>query len=136
MPMQVGAGVGAVTLQGGSLLMILRAGSHGAGVWSIPGGWMEPGESPAAAATRETLEETGVVVRPYVTRLYPLTWPVVDGVASLCAYIECAYVSGEARVVEPEKCPEVRWVPLHEVAGLPLFPHFRDYWQQMTGMVG
>lgn len=130
MPMQVGAGVGAVVLRDNRLLMILRAGSHGAGVWSIPGGWLEPGESPEEACEREVLEETGVVVRAKRQSKYILTWPVVDGVASLCAYVECTWVEGEGEVVEPDKCPEVRWVPIPEVIDLPLFEHFALYFMQ------
>jgi len=33
--------------------------------WSLPGGWMEPGESTAQGAVRETLEETGVQVEAH-----------------------------------------------------------------------
>jgi ADP-ribose pyrophosphatase YjhB (NUDIX family) len=29
------------------------------GLWSVPGGWADPGESPSAAVVREVLEETG-----------------------------------------------------------------------------
>jgi 8-oxo-dGTP diphosphatase len=32
------------------------------GLWELPGGKSEPGETPAAAATRELAEETGVTV--------------------------------------------------------------------------
>ena len=32
------------------------------GLWSLPGGWADPGEAPSAAATREVLEETGYAV--------------------------------------------------------------------------
>ena len=32
--------------------------------WTIPGGIMEPGESPANAAVREVWEETNVIVKP------------------------------------------------------------------------
>ena len=34
------------------------------GGWSLPGGWADVGESAGEAAVRETLEETGVEVRP------------------------------------------------------------------------
>ncbi|HEX4996912.1 MAG TPA: NUDIX domain-containing protein, partial [Terriglobia bacterium] len=33
-------------------------------IWILPGGLIEPGESPADAATRETWEETGLIVEP------------------------------------------------------------------------
>jgi ADP-ribose pyrophosphatase YjhB (NUDIX family) len=29
------------------------------GLWSLPGGWADPGEAPSAAVTREIVEETG-----------------------------------------------------------------------------
>ena len=29
------------------------------GLWTLPGGWVDPGESPSEAAARETLEESG-----------------------------------------------------------------------------
>jgi mutator protein MutT len=35
-----------------------------AGLWEFPGGKIEPGESAEAAAARECLEETGIVVEP------------------------------------------------------------------------
>lgn len=41
-----------------------------AGLWEFPGGKVEAGESPAQAATRECLEETGVAIE--VVGEYPL----------------------------------------------------------------
>jgi 8-oxo-dGTP diphosphatase len=61
---RVGCGVGIVILNArGQVLMGQRAGSHGAGTWSIPGGWMEWGETFLAAAQREVREETSLDVR-------------------------------------------------------------------------
>ena len=45
----------------GRLLLTQRADN---GNWSIPGGAQDPGESLTETAVRETLEETGVAVRP------------------------------------------------------------------------
>jgi ADP-ribose pyrophosphatase YjhB (NUDIX family) len=37
------------------------------GLWTMPGGWVDVGDSPSAAAAREVLEESGYIVR--ITRL-------------------------------------------------------------------
>lgn len=46
----------------GRLLMIKRGNEPGRGLWSLPGGRVEPGESEEAAVAREVAEETGLVV--------------------------------------------------------------------------
>jgi 8-oxo-dGTP diphosphatase len=56
--------VGAVvTDEQGRLLMIQRGHDPGAGLWSIPGGRIEPGETDAQALVRELLEETNLQVK-------------------------------------------------------------------------
>ena len=55
--------VGAIVADGqGRLLMIKRGHEPGAGLWSIPGGRIEPGETDAEAVVREMIEETGLTV--------------------------------------------------------------------------
>jgi 8-oxo-dGTP diphosphatase len=57
--------VGAVIKDGqGRLLLIKRGHEPGAGLWSIPGGRIEPGETDEQAVIREIREETGLVVVP------------------------------------------------------------------------
>ena len=46
----------------GRLLLILRGHEPGLGLWSIPGGRIEPGETDEQAVVREVLEETGLAV--------------------------------------------------------------------------
>ena len=46
------------------LVIRRRAGRYLGGQWDIPGGTVEPGESAAEAAVRETIEEAGLVVIP------------------------------------------------------------------------
>jgi hypothetical protein len=43
---EVRVGVGAVLVEGGRVLVMRRAGAHGAGLWGLPGGHQEFGESP------------------------------------------------------------------------------------------
>lgn len=55
---KVGAG-STVFDDGGRILLVERADD---GTWGLPAGYVDPGESPAAAAVRETREETGLDV--------------------------------------------------------------------------
>jgi 8-oxo-dGTP diphosphatase len=56
--------VGAViTRADGQLLLIKRGNEPGRGLWSLPGGHVEPGESDVVAVAREVREETGLVVK-------------------------------------------------------------------------
>jgi 8-oxo-dGTP diphosphatase len=52
---------GAVVRDGeGRLLLVRRGHAPARGTWSLPGGRVEPGETPEVAAAREVLEETGL----------------------------------------------------------------------------
>lgn len=108
-------GVGALCLHQGNVLMVRRSGPHGTGTWSPPGGWLELGESIFDAVRREALEETGIQLRPKL--LLPPTNNIFESEAvhSITCWVLCEYVAGEPQVMEPEKCPEVRWVPSPEV---------------------
>jgi 8-oxo-dGTP diphosphatase len=48
----------------GRLLLIRRGHPPGAGLWSLPGGRVEPGETDQDAVAREVREETGLSVAP------------------------------------------------------------------------
>ena len=56
-------GLAVIIAQAERVLMLKRKGAHGEGTWAPPGGHLEFGESLEECAMRETLEETGVVVR-------------------------------------------------------------------------
>ena len=55
--------VGAVCIEHNSLLLIQRGQPPAQGMWSLPGGRVEPGESAIDAVVREVREETGLDVR-------------------------------------------------------------------------
>ncbi len=50
----------AILFRGREVLLVERGGGPGAGLWSLPGGRIEAGETAAAAARREVREETGL----------------------------------------------------------------------------
>ncbi|CAM4133582.1 NUDIX domain-containing protein [Kibdelosporangium persicum] len=92
----------------GRLLMIRRAHAPGEGLWSIPGGRVEAGESDAVAVARELLEETGLTVS--IGRLVgTVTRPAPSGLYEIHDY-ECHVVAGVA--VPGDDAAEVAWIDL------------------------
>jgi len=57
-------GVGALIFRRGRILMAQRGKEPLKGVWSLPGGALEVGESLDAGVRREVMEETGLEVTP------------------------------------------------------------------------
>jgi ADP-ribose pyrophosphatase YjhB (NUDIX family) len=55
-------GVGAVVLVGGRIVLVKRAHEPLKGMWNLPGGGVELGETLVAACAREVQEETGLSV--------------------------------------------------------------------------
>lgn len=90
----------------GRILLVQRRDD---GLWAMPGGALEVGETPAEGASRETLEETGVVVRAstlagvYDSRLCGTrsAWQLYHFV------FVCAPVSGEPR--SSHETLDARW---------------------------
>ena len=88
----VGPCVGAVVHDAaGRLLLIQRGHDPHRGSWSLPGGRIEPGETPEQAVVREVRAETGLVVLPgpAVGRVnIPADGVVFDVVDLACALTE------------------------------------------------
>lgn len=57
-------GVGAVVVQRGRVLLAQRGREPSKGIWSLPGGALELGESLTEGIVREVREETGLEVEP------------------------------------------------------------------------
>jgi len=109
--------VGAVVVSDGRLLMVQRGRDPGAGQWSVPGGRVEPGETPRQAVARELAEETGVraeceALLGSVERRGP------DHHFVILDY-RMRVVSSEEPVAGDDAA-EVAWVPLTDVKGLRL----------------
>jgi len=55
--------IGAIVFDGdGRVLLVERGRPPGEGLWTVPGGKLEPGETLAQGVAREVREETGLVV--------------------------------------------------------------------------
>ena len=106
-----------VTDEQGRLLMIKRGHEPGAGLWSIPGGRIEPGETDAEALVREMLEETGLTVQ--VGRLLgTVQRPGLDG-AILDVRDYAATVTG-GTLAAGDDAADARWVRADDLNAIPL----------------
>lgn len=57
-------GVGGVIWHEGKVLLVQRGHNPGKGAWTIPGGYVDQGESIGDAIVREIQEETGIIAEP------------------------------------------------------------------------
>ena len=113
--------VGGIVIHDGSLLMIRRANEPSKGLWTVPGGRVEPGEYLADAVRREVKEETGITVD--VGELLG----VLEVVGDRWHYVihdHLATVAGDPTPTAADDASEARWVPLADVARLECTPRF------------
>jgi ADP-ribose pyrophosphatase YjhB (NUDIX family) len=110
--------MGAVFDDEGRVLLGRRA---DIGVWTLPGGIIDPGEQPADAAVREVFEETAVVAVPETLTSIgvspQLTYLNGDQVQYLEYCFRCRAVGGQARVHDGEMA-EVGWHALDQLPEL------------------
>jgi len=108
---------------GGRLLLVQRGHPPGAGRWSLPGGRVENGESPAAAAAREVAEETGLTVE-----VGELLATVTIG-DYLVHDFAATVTGGELRA--GDDASDVRWCSLADAELLPLTDNLLDELRRM-----
>jgi len=101
--------------------VLIQRSQHG--VWSLPAGAIEPGESPAQAAAREVYEETGLTVRPervlgvFGGPQYRWTYPNGDRVEGVVTVFECVRVAG-ALIESNDETAILRWFRIGEIPAL------------------
>ena len=113
-------GVGVAVMSGDRLLLVRRGRPPGEGLWAVPGGKVEYGESMFATARREVQEETGLEIEvgevvwagDSLGPGYPPEWHycLVDFIGQV--------TGGELKA--SDDAAEVGWFTLEEAAQLPL----------------
>lgn len=116
----------AIVARDGRVLLVRRRVSEGSLSWQFPAGKVETGETPAQAAVRETLEETGLSVRADILlgeRTHPAT-------GRQMFYTACTFLAGDAVVGDTDELDAVEWVAhdkLPELIPAGLFGPVQDY---------
>ena len=105
--------------RGRDVLLVKRGQAFGRGLWSLPGGKVEFGETAEAAALRELVEETGVSASIIGT---------VGQYEIVAGQIHYLITCFAARHVNGEPCAasdaaEARFVEPEALGGLPLAPN-------------
>jgi ADP-ribose pyrophosphatase YjhB (NUDIX family) len=100
---------------GGRVLLARRAVEPSAGLWDLPGGFVEEGEHPVETLRRELREETGLEIEP---ETFAGMWMDVygdgpDAESTLCLYWTARPVSGELHPADDVS--ELAWFAADEL---------------------
>ena len=121
-----------IVASGDRVLLCRRAGPPAAGRWTLPGGFMESGETLEEAAARETYEETGVRIDSGEMRIYAVaTLPAISEI-----YVGfLSTVAENTALVCGSECTEVRFfgeadVPWAELTYLDVGVYLRLYFRE------
>jgi 8-oxo-dGTP diphosphatase len=116
--------VSAAIVRDGQVLVVRRARPPANGLFSLPGGVVEPGETLAEAVKREVMEETSITIEPVALAGFreTITRDGDNRVERHFVILPFAsrWIAGEPNL--NEELSEVRWVQPAELAGLETTP--------------
>ncbi len=131
------ASVAACVFKGNRVLVIKRANQPSQGLWSVPGGMVELGETIQDAAKRELNEECGIEIEvDKVFHAENLIVPDDRGRIQfhyVVTYLVAYYVSGEVR--PGSDALDVHWATRQELSNLDMTPLVRDIMLKAFRMV-
>ncbi len=112
---QVGAAVHLFLIKDNQILLAKRANTgFGDGLYGIPQGHIEAGESPTQAMIREAQEEIGVEILPQDLKMVLNVYSKIELTYS-CWFFTTKKYSGEIINAEPDKCAEIKFYPLDKL---------------------
>lgn len=121
-PSQPIGGVGTVLIRDGKILLIKRASEPDKGMWSIPGGLIEYGETAEEAAAREVLEETGLKVdKPqFVDAVTKVIYDENNRIQYHFVILDFKSSSFIGHVQAQDDAQEAKWVKFEDVPTYPM----------------
>jgi 8-oxo-dGTP diphosphatase len=113
----------------GEQLLVIHRRKNGEVYDALPGGKLEPGETPEEAAIREVDEETGMDIRVGAPVL------VLENEGRRESYFDALEATGEPVLGgpelernSPENAYELDWIPLRDLKNAPLRPAALKQW--------
>lgn len=121
----------------GRYLLLCRKGTgFGDGMYNLPAGHADGGETMAQAAAREGLEELGIVIEEQDMKLVHMShrpYHSAEKAEVFDFFFTADKWRGEIHNMEPHKCSELKWCTLEELPPSTM-PYIKDaLWSVMSG---
>ncbi len=115
-------GVGAIVIHEGRILLVKRGIEPSRGLWAIPGGTLELGETMQECAAREILEETGITIKVGKC-VYVFDFLERDDSGKIKFHFVVVDFAGQYLSGEPkgsDDAEDARWLKPEELNSLPV----------------